>query len=843
MRQRRLILLLGLAGLAGCVRSAAEERRSAADALPAGRPAATWELSLGPDATPTVSYQNAPVVTAGYVAWGANWQWTGSDLRAGPARDGVMPLEGRVEGLGLSIAGEIEDAGGRAVYHYRIEAAQALAGVIGLCLEWRLGVDTPGFGQPELLPGNTGWRWPAGEQEVRLEFDPAVANVYFEPGQQGVIRTYLVAGDVPAGGHEFAMTLSLPAGAATVDSPAARYGNTGPEQWPPLDLLAEGIPVDLSELNEKPAGARGFVRAEGDRLVFADGTPARFWGGNLAAYSLFVPNEQIDYHARRIAGLGYNLMRLHHHDSTRWVEPTVLDKTGATSQQLNAAALERIDYWIKALRDQGVYVWLDLHVGREFKAGDGIPGWDEIAAHGAEGKGYCYYNERIEALMREFQAAYLGHVNAYTGLAYRDDPAIMGVLITNENDLTNHFGNLMLGDKGNPHHNALFEADVTAFCQATGLPREQTWRTWEAGPAKIYLNQREAAWNQRMLSHLLELGVKVPIATTNFWGNGGLWTLPALTTGGIIDAHSYGGAEALSANPRREANFIAWIGAAQVAGMPLSVTEWNTPYPTVDRAGSPLYVAAVGALQGWDAPMIYNYAQGGLGRPERAEEWSTWPDPALTGVMPAAALAFRRGDIAPARGGYHLQLSREQCYFGGLTPANSAALRTAVEQRRLTIGLPDIPELEWDRATPAPDGATVITDPDQDLLPPGATAVVSDTGEIARDWAAGIQIIDTPRTQAFSGWIGGQTLESSALRVALRTPKAVVVASSLDGLPLTESRDVLLTAIGRVVAPGGRLPFRAEPIVGTVALRRGAGWQELELTAEAPRHWVRIRAE
>ena len=40
--------------------------------------------------------------------------------------------------------------------------------------------------------------------------------------------------------------------------------------------------------------------------------------------------------------------------------------------------------------------------------------------------------------MIEFQHNYLNHLNKYTKLRYKDDPAVMGVLITNENDLTAH---------------------------------------------------------------------------------------------------------------------------------------------------------------------------------------------------------------------------------------------------------------------------------------------------------------------------------------------------------------------------------------------------------------------
>ena len=72
---------------------------------------------------------------------------------------------------------------------------------------------------------------------------------------------------------------------------------------------------DLSFLNHKPAGLHGRVQAKGSDLVFGDGSPARFWGVNLQAYALFATDPgNIPLHAKRLASLGVNLVRLHHHD-------------------------------------------------------------------------------------------------------------------------------------------------------------------------------------------------------------------------------------------------------------------------------------------------------------------------------------------------------------------------------------------------------------------------------------------------------------------------------------------------------------------------------------------------
>ena len=39
--------------------------------------------------------------------------------------------------------------------------------------------------------------------------------------------------------------------------------------------------LDFSYLQDKPAGVHGYLKTSGERLVFEDGTEARFWGTNV----------------------------------------------------------------------------------------------------------------------------------------------------------------------------------------------------------------------------------------------------------------------------------------------------------------------------------------------------------------------------------------------------------------------------------------------------------------------------------------------------------------------------------------------------------------------------------
>ena len=110
----------------------------------------------------------------------------------------------------------------------------------------------------------------------------------------------------------------------------------------------------------------------------------------------------------------------------------------------------------------------------------------------------------------------------------------------------------------------------------------------------------------------------------------------------------------------------------------------------------------------------------------------------------------------------------------------------------------------------------------------------SDTGELARNWSEGVQTIDTPRSQAVSGWIGGKTLALKDASFQFRTRKAVVALTSIDDQPLSSSRFILITAVGQVrPSQGEHLPFLSEPVIGTITLRtKTEGVELLSLGAD-----------
>ncbi|MEY4717871.1 MAG: hypothetical protein RL563_489, partial [Pseudomonadota bacterium] len=331
------------------------------------------------------------------------------------------------------------------------------------------------------------------------------------------------------------------------------------------------------------------------------------------------------------------------------------------------------------------------------------------------------------------------------------------------------------------------------------------------------------------------LGSQQLICTTNFFGDAKSITLPALTDGDIIDAHNYGREEDLTRNPRYSANLIIGLGSVQVTGKPMTVSEWNIePFPARDRFTAPLYTASIASLQGWDAMMLYGYSQAPLNGDGNGSNYSTFNDPAIIGLMPAAALLYRQNHVLPAKNNYALSLDRNQFFFNPYNANTSKTIRTLMEISRVSVTMPNTPELPWlQENTHRNSNAMVsnIYDINRDFIPDNQQFVSSDTGELKRDWMKGIQTINTEKSQIASGWIGGEKLSLKSVNFEIQTPKATVAVQSLENQPIEVSKKIFITAMARSEpGEGNRLPFYSEPIVGHLEITAPEGLSLFAIT-------------
>ena len=173
------------------------------------------------------------------------------------------------------------------------------------------------------------------------------------------------------------------------------------------------------------------IRGEQDRVrvkdghFFAGGERIRFWGVNLSFGANLPTHTDAVHIARRLAAAGVNTVRLHHMDSARWPRGWWNSRDGKT---IEAEAFDRLDYFIDQLAGNGVYVNLNLHVGRDHSKYVGLP-----EANRKYDKISNIFTPAIIDAQKDFARQVLGHVNKYRNMTYARDPAIAIVEITNEN--------------------------------------------------------------------------------------------------------------------------------------------------------------------------------------------------------------------------------------------------------------------------------------------------------------------------------------------------------------------------------------------------------------------------
>ncbi|MBQ2876255.1 MAG: hypothetical protein IJE25_04545 [Clostridia bacterium] len=619
-------------------------------------------------------------------------------------------------------------------------------------------------------------------------------------------------------------------------------------KWIPFPAYADSFPFDIRFAfgDEAPAGKHGFLTVKGDKFVFEDGMVAKFWGANFNSALCFPSHEYAEQVARRVAAAGVNIVRLHQMDAD-WSTPNIfqfakgprLVKTGIADPE----SLDRMDYLIKCLKENGVYIYMDILTYRKFRTAETSVGAEKLVS-GA--KIYSYIDPEIIQLQKEFAEFLWTHVNPYTGLAYKDDPAVALTEITNEDDL---FARSMSGDKIEPFY--------TEFCD---MYREWAIKNGYEEDAKDFDPDINTPSMIEFKSEVMEnhyktmtecwrkIGVKIPICGTN-------WTECAATVRAqrytdFNDGHAYLYWIEHSRMNDKIRNFsddsltthtslLAPQIYGRIADKPYFISEWDEPWPMTLRAESPILLAAVSCLQGWSGATIHTYAYGnrhnefqplgmevssrvmGMGY-HRQGQFTTWNDPAKFGLFPHAALMVRRGDVKTSEGMLGINLDNPTAKMEDYnTKEYLASMSNVAEYTRAGVEFDDCPSRL----------ATAHVSINDKLVPGDGKIVVSDTGELYKNTEEQYGIIDSARSQVVYGYIGvNRTLKTENLKIKCKTDFAVIAASSLTDEPLASTDNIILSAVGRVsntdevrenglLTEIGKTPILAEVIEAEVQLK------------------------
>ncbi len=263
--------------------------------------------------------------------------------------------------------------------------------------------------------------------------------------------------------------------------PVRAQGFTGGYTFalPAVDTFA--VPY-LPAFPVRPIGPGGFVGIDQHGHFSVAGTRVRFFGTNLVADGAFPAPNDTWFIAGRMRKLGFDLVRLHHLDNS-WTATGSLFGNGPTTRVLDPANLDRLDRLIAALKANGIYVNMNLHVGRTFRKADGVPDADSLKDFA---KGYTFFDPVLIALQKEYARQVLTHVNPYTGLSLADDPVMAMLETTNENSLYLLWrnGSLQPYDAGGilpVRHQKLLDSLWGAFLQERYGTNAALQSAWNAG--------------------------------------------------------------------------------------------------------------------------------------------------------------------------------------------------------------------------------------------------------------------------------------------------------------------------------------------------------------------------
>ena len=544
-------------------------------------------------------------------------------------------------------------------------------------------------------------------------------------------------------------------------------------------------------------------------------------------------------------------------------EPTgLMQKDNAT---IDPQRLDRLDYFIAALKRHGVYVDINLHVGRMY------PGFEKWEGMSGYFKGVDNFVPGMIESQKQFARDLLTHVNPYTRTAYTDEPCVAFVEINNENALFSEWYGGKI-DKLPPVYLKELENQWNAWLSAK-YPVVKSMNSLVAVPKKNGADKGTDEQQRDWIAFLYSVEEKYWVGMYRFLkddlhdrsvvvGTPQGWSpFPIQAQLDAIDCHGYWQHPNFPHKPWDPADWtvknkpmvsdpngglLGSLGRVHVAGKPFICTEYMEAAPNTYNSETMPLLAAYAALQDWDAVFLFAYShnletmKAGYYR----NFFDIAPHPTKLATLPAAVAMFTRGDVAAGQPQIVLIPRKE---IVDLTRQHGPTFRATDYGATQQDALRHPVEMALSDDAPSPKPAAT---------PSPAEAVASDTGQLRWAWppTGGMVTVDTPRS---AGVIGFAPAESRvALGQVAITPHAsalgfaTIQATVMDGADFRTARRVLVTATGTasntdlqwktpekdsVGTDWGRAPSLAEGISATIELPLLIGAQAWALDARGQR--------
>ena len=628
------------------------------------------------------------------------------------------------------------------------------------------------------------------------------------------IRLPLAKGPLAPGGT-VSLSFAIRSGDAIewtpYDGPVTIVPSAG---WTPLSgprAILPGSPLDFSTLGtlDAPAGKHGRLVARGEDFEFEDlpGKRQRFYGVNTCAGANLLTLEEARAFAGRLARIGYNSLRIHHHDG-------LLVRAGKRPLEMDEEALATLDNLVFACEERGIYLSTDLYVSRSIPYRDigidrdGVVGMQEY-------KMLLPVSDAAFDNLRAFTRGFLGHVNRHTGVRYADDPAIAWISFVNEGNLGNMGG-------GAFRKEPLWRAAWAKWLGEKKRIAPETYRdiTDEVPPGDLairsrqnvaftrFLTEMETRFARRMTSLVRdEIGCRALFTNFNGWFPPSCYQEPRQDVYDYVDNHFYIDhpsflekpwelpSQCPNVNPLRNAwDGVPSVVVSRIYGKPFTISEYNYSAPGRYRGVGGIATGAMAALQNWAGTwrFAWSHCHDGCSDPDHAKTgyFDVSGDPLTLAAERASLCLFLRGDLQPHRKSYLFRIPPCDDARLGADPLNMGDFcRMAWFRRFGTIVSDRIPE-GYDYAGSSEDDYRKPADllEEECLRREGIGAF---RGPVSIDRGKGTFSITTERTAG--GFAEAGRIEAGPLSVDLSVAPATVWASSLDDSPIHASRRILVT--------------------------------------------------
>lgn len=624
---------------------------------------------------------------------------------------------------------------------------------------------------------------------------------------------------------------------------------------PDAGVFKDGSAIDLRALNEKEAGANGFIGVKvgprGGQFVHTKtDEPVRFWAVNGPPGK---DPETLRRQARLLAKYGVNLARVHH---------GYYDEKG----DLNPKTVRQAHDVVDAMKAEGVYTHFSIYFPLWLRPAPGtpwLPGYDGSKHPFAS----LYFNKDFQERYREWWKALLHTPHERTGKRLVDDPAVFGLEIINEDSyffwtfnpkavpdaelkivetqfaewLTKKYGSLDAAFKAWNGQKADRDAPAEGRVGFRPLWNIANDRTARDRDTVRFLLASQRKFYEDTVQYLRNLGFKGVITCSN-WVTASPPILGPLekysyTVGDFIDRHGYFGCRhrgdsaewsirdghtyadrsGLRFEPEAPGKPRAFVHPAMDPSYDskpsmISETTWNRPNRY--RSEAPLYFAAYGALQDSDA--IVHFAMD-------ADRWSVKPGyfmqpwtlmaPSQIAQFPAAALLYRKGLVAPGELLVDLNLKIDDLLDLKGTPLPQDAnfdelrLKDVPQGTSLKPGNVIDPLVHYAGRTnvtfTAAGGPPKLRDLST-LIDRTAKSVTSSTGELRLHYDKGVLAINAPSAQGLSGNLREAKADLKDIAISSDLDLGHILAVSLDGEPLATSKRILIQAMSEEKTSGFR---------------------------------------